>query len=193
MEVAHRNEMTGSDLRYQQRFDAQQKAVDAALLAAEKAVATAMASADRAVVKAEAAAEKRFEAVNEFRATLADQSATLMPRPEADSHFKALSDKIDDVKARLDRREGGSDGVRIAQTEGHMTIGSVMSIVVGVIGALSLVVVAFGTMNSSHSVVPPAINPTVGADTKRVDDLIARFDALSTRMNAQLATPSQTK
>src|SRR6185369_5329462 len=64
----------------QERFEAQQKSIHDLLMAAEKAVAIAMASADRAVLKAEAAAEKRFEGVNEFRATLSDQAVRLMPR-----------------------------------------------------------------------------------------------------------------
>src|ERR1700679_2961767 len=67
-----------SDLRYQQRFDGQQKALQDALSSAEKAVNAALAAADRAVLKAETAAEKRFESVNEFRAVLSNQSATLM-------------------------------------------------------------------------------------------------------------------
>ncbi len=82
------------DLRYQQRFDAQQKALGDALTAAEKAVNTALASADRAVVKAEGAAEKRFESVNEFRSTLADQAANLLPRAEGEARFSALNDKL---------------------------------------------------------------------------------------------------
>ena len=60
-----------SDLRNQQRFEAQEKAVNAAL-----------AAADRAVVKAETAAEKLFDAVNEFRAQLKDQNATFLSRAE---------------------------------------------------------------------------------------------------------------
>jgi len=56
------------DIQYQQRFDAQEKAVIAAL-----------AAADRANTKAELAADKRFDAVNEFRQTLTDQTATFIP------------------------------------------------------------------------------------------------------------------
>lgn len=93
-----------------QRFDAQEKAVAAALAAAKEAVA-----------KAEAAAEKRFDAVNEFRATLKDQQATLIPRVEVDVRIKAIEAKIADDEARIvqivSRNEGSSQlwqGIAVA-------------------------------------------------------------------------------
>src|SRR6478752_7363989 len=66
------------------RFDAQEKAVNAALAAAE-----------RAVTKAEIAAEKRFDSVNEFRAQLADQARDFMPRKEFEVQLGALSARVD--------------------------------------------------------------------------------------------------
>jgi hypothetical protein len=59
------------DTRYEQRFLAQEKSVAAALHAAEKATD-----------KADTAAEKRFDGVNEFRATLKDQQGTYITRTE---------------------------------------------------------------------------------------------------------------
>ncbi len=50
----------------------------------------ALAAADKAVTKAEIATEKRFEGVNEFRQTLADQAARLMPREEAQSKLENI-------------------------------------------------------------------------------------------------------
>jgi hypothetical protein len=94
------------DLRYQQRFDAQQKALEAALLAQEKAVQTAMIAAEKAVAKAEVAAEKRFDSNNEFREQLRDQASTLMPRAEAENRLASLSEKIDDLKTTLSALQG---------------------------------------------------------------------------------------
>ncbi len=74
------------DKGYSQRFDAQEKAVTAALTAAKEAV-----------VKAEIAAEKRFDSVNEFRGQLSDQARTFMPRPECEKEFESLRDKIKNV------------------------------------------------------------------------------------------------
>jgi uncharacterized protein with LGFP repeats len=69
--------------RNDQRFQAQQEAVQAALISAEKAV-----------TKAEMASERRFEAVNEFRQSLSDQTMTYMPRTEYTVQHQALSDKL---------------------------------------------------------------------------------------------------
>ena len=84
-----------------QRFDAQEKAVAAALAAAKEAVA-----------KAESAAEKRFDSVNEFRATLKDQQGTLAPRAEVDVRIKGVEAKVADLEARIvqivSRAEGSS-------------------------------------------------------------------------------------
>lgn len=90
---------TDSDLRYQQRFDAQTNALDAALAAAKEAVATAMIAAEKATTKAETASDKRFASVNEFRQTLSDQTASFMPRGEAQSRLDGMAEKIDDLKA----------------------------------------------------------------------------------------------
>lgn len=67
------------DRRYAERFEAQEKAVGAAL-----------ASAEKAVDKAERSNERRFEVANEFRGQLADQAATFMPRAEADLRLSTL-------------------------------------------------------------------------------------------------------
>jgi pyruvate-formate lyase len=98
------------DLRYQQRFDAQQKALEAALLSQEKAVQTAMTASEKATTKSELAAEKRFDSNNEFREQLRDQAATLMPRSEAENRAAALSEKIDDLKATIVLIQGRSTG-----------------------------------------------------------------------------------
>lgn len=77
------------DRRYQQRFDDQTTAINAALQAAKEAVA-----------KAEHAAEKRFELLNELR----DGVATA-------EQLDALEKLVSDLAARLDRIEGRSTGL----------------------------------------------------------------------------------
>jgi hypothetical protein len=76
------------------RFDAQEKAVTAAL-----------AAADRAVGKAELASEKRFDSVNEFRAALSDSSRLLMPRSEAEQGMKSMEEKLNSLVKRVDARD----------------------------------------------------------------------------------------
>ena len=101
-----------SDLRYQQRFDAQTIAVNAAMSAAEKAINTALLASEKAVLKAETASERRFESVNEFRGSLNDMVSTLIPRKEADERFKALAEKLDALQGRIDKNEGSGAGMR---------------------------------------------------------------------------------
>jgi hypothetical protein len=103
------------------RFDAQ-----------EKAVQSALASADRAVAKAEAASDKRFEAVNEFRASLNDNTRTLMPRAEYEQAIKAMNEKIDILTNRVNTRDDRGKGM-----------GEIWGYIVGAIGLLIALVVLF--------------------------------------------------
>jgi PBP1b-binding outer membrane lipoprotein LpoB len=74
--------------RYNERFNAQQMAIE----------------------KAERASEKRFDSVNEFRGMMADQQATLVNRNEWDAKNIALHDKIDVLTNRLNLMEGSGSG-----------------------------------------------------------------------------------
>jgi hypothetical protein len=102
-----------TDLRYQQRFDAQTKAIDAALLAAEKAIGAALIAAEKAVTKAEVATEKRFEGVNEFRQTLSDQTATFVSRVEFEAQRAGTGERIRELASRIDKTEGRSTGLNL--------------------------------------------------------------------------------
>lgn len=92
------------------RFEQQDKAVAAALASQERAVAAALAAADRAVLKAETASEKRFDAVNEFRAALADNFRTLMPRSESEQAIRALTEKLDILTTRVNAKDDRGQG-----------------------------------------------------------------------------------
>jgi hypothetical protein len=79
-EIGHlRDLLNERDTRYGDRFEAQQ----------------------RAILKAEEATERRFEGVNEFRAQLADQQRTFLPRSEYDVAHRELSEKINIAIGRL--------------------------------------------------------------------------------------------
>ena len=60
-------------------------------------------SAAAAIAKAEAANERRFESVNEFRAQLAEQTASFLPREVADAQFSELRRALQDVTEKLGR------------------------------------------------------------------------------------------
>lgn len=95
--------------RLDQLRSADQTAVAAALSAAEKAVAAALAASEKAVSKAETAQQRVNEGQNEFRGTLKDQAATLMPRTETESIVRELRGLIEtqatsvaNMRSRLD-------------------------------------------------------------------------------------------
>jgi uncharacterized coiled-coil protein SlyX len=100
------------------RFEAQEKAVNAALAAAQKAVD-----------KAETASDKRFEGVNEFRAALADSARLNMPRTECEQQIKTLSEKVDAVTQRLTARENRGEG------KGQLwaLLGSIIAVIASII------------------------------------------------------------
>lgn len=104
--------MATNDAKYSERFQAQQTAMEAALTAQKLAVDTALSAADRAVLKSEVAAEKRFESVNEFRASLADQQRTLMPRSESELLIRGLSEKVDAHAQVLQTSAGQKSGIK---------------------------------------------------------------------------------
>lgn len=92
--------LSAKELRDEQRFQAQSAAITAAMGAAEKAV-----------TKAEAAAERRFESVNEFRATLSDQAATFVTRTELEVLREQWRETAATFAARLDTAEGHAGGL----------------------------------------------------------------------------------
>lgn len=100
------------DRQYQQRFESQEKAVNAALIAAKEAVNAALSAAQTAVNKAEVANEKRLDNQNEFRGQLKDQAAMLMPRSEADIRFKSIESAIAQHSDVLARSGGQFSGVQ---------------------------------------------------------------------------------
>ena len=112
--------INANDKAYNQRFENVTTATNAAL-----------AASDRAVQKAEAASEKRFDAVNEFRATLADQQRNLMPRGEVEILVKGINDKIDALNLTTITRQSKDNGIR----EGIgvvALIAGVVSVVIGI-------------------------------------------------------------
>jgi hypothetical protein len=110
-----------NDIRYSQRFEASQSAINTALIAQQTAMGTALtaqklavdtaqAAADRAVTKAEIAADKRFDSLNELRSMATDQQRTFMSRVEAELRIKTLEDKIESMQITLTTVLGQKSG-----------------------------------------------------------------------------------
>lgn len=111
--------MAANDKRYEERFQASQRALDAALLAQKDAMTAALVAQKEAVEKAERATEKRFESVNEFRGTLDQQQRTLIPRSEVQeirngfqSELNNLTKLIDELKVKESNRSFERRGVQ---------------------------------------------------------------------------------
>jgi hypothetical protein len=111
----------------EQRFEGQEKAVNAALTAAKEAV-----------TKAEIAAEKRFDAANEFRGQLSDQAATFMPRLEAEQRIGVNADKVTAIENRINLMSGRSNGLNASW--GYLT--AAVTALVGI--ALIVIAIANG-------------------------------------------------
>ncbi len=111
-----------NDKAYNQRFENNTEATKAAL-----------ASADRAVIKAEAATEKRFDNVNEFRNTLADQQRTFIPKAEAELSFRGIVDRIDKLENGQISNQSKGFGI-------NQGIGWIIGIIGTIIGVVSFII-----------------------------------------------------
>lgn len=109
------------DKRYEQRFEAQEKAVISALHAAKEAVS-----------KAEVATEKRFEGVNEFRSSLSDLTATMMPRAESTARWSALAERVDKMEKAIAADSGRNKGIN--DSWGYLV--AAIGLAVGIIGII---------------------------------------------------------
>src|SRR5688572_28189778 len=117
-----------SDLRYSQRFDAQQKAID----------------------KSDAAAEKRFQSVNEFRASLSDQNKTFMPRSEAEARAHSNADKIDVLASRMDKLETRLASKEEIKDDKMAAVARIVQIVVGLLTIFAIVIGVAFFINKSN-------------------------------------------
>lgn len=106
--------------------------VDTRLDALDKALNAALSTSDRALLKAENANEKRFDAVNEFRAALADKDRLLMPRAEAEKLFEVLAEKINIVNQNLLARENKGIGLK----DGWVALLSLAAVIIALFAAL---------------------------------------------------------
>ena len=106
--------MDERDRRYEQRFAASEKAVDKAL----------------------DATERRFESVNEFRATLIDQTNTFIPRTEVVGITDRLGERLKVLEATSNATSGQSAGVRLTMG----AIGGLLAAVAAIVVVVNLVI-----------------------------------------------------
>ena len=136
-----------------QRIDGQDRALSRRMDDADKAIQAALVSAEKAVTKAETASEKRFEGVNEFRQSLADQTAAFPTRTEvtaqlevvratADRNTEALKDIELRFTSRLDLASGRDTGQGETRTEQRLNMSQVIAGIATLVAVISLVLYA---------------------------------------------------
>lgn len=134
---------------YEQRFRDLDGLFSRRMEDADRAIQSALASAEKAKDKADSALEKRFEAVNEFRQALTDQTATFLTRKEYDAAHQALVDRVTvnaasmaalelRLTSRLDRGEGTQTGASTQRGESRANIGNYIAF-----GLLAVTLVTF--------------------------------------------------
>jgi hypothetical protein len=102
-QTAFRELMDERDKRYMLRSSSQ-----------DVAVASALAAADKALSKAENAMEKRFDAVNEFRQTLSDQTAQFARKTEIQPTLDGQSQRITELASSFTNHLAKGTGINQA-------------------------------------------------------------------------------
>lgn len=82
------------DLRYEQRFHAQEAAVISALAAQKELTGAAFASSEKAITKADINSEKWMLNANEWRASMLDREEKFASRIEMNAKLESLSTAI---------------------------------------------------------------------------------------------------
>ncbi len=139
------------ELRLQQRYDAQEGAVNAALLAAKEAVSAALLAAKEAVEKAEISQQRQNAGANEAKAMLTDTTSRMWPISEGQSAISALENKLTLV-SESQRRELGiridnaENLVSQVQREAAGFQGRVVGVALGASALTSIVVFLIGKL-----------------------------------------------
>lgn len=128
-----RSLLAETDRRYEQRFEAQEKAVMSALAAAKEAVSAALAAAEKATNKAEADVEKWRQANNEWRAAMLDREVKFVQRPEFDSEIRGLETKHDEANKSMAQRLASLERSRDMSVGRTAAAGAALVIVFSVI------------------------------------------------------------
>ena len=121
--------IASNDLRYQQRFEAQGKALDAAFGAAKGAVDAALAGADKAAVKTELSADKRFADLGDL---IREQFKGM------NAMVSALADRVKATEDRLNLTSGEAVGVKAVKGDGMAILALIVSSIVGIVALISL-------------------------------------------------------
>jgi hypothetical protein len=123
------------DKRLAQRFDSQDRANEAARVAAKDAVTAAFAAAEKAVTVSQAEALRAREAANEWREAMTDRERKFALQEPVSVRFEDLNARLTAVELQQNRAVGKSSG--ISSTEGRIVMG--VTLVLAVITIVSVI------------------------------------------------------
>lgn len=149
---AYKETMAERDRRYEERFKAQEAAVAAALGAADKLTTSAFAASKEAIIKAEASQATYNATHNDLTRKMDAQYKEMLPRPEADSKFRGIEEKIEEIKKdtaglRESRSQvvGHREGHTENRTQAHWIIGVSITLGLGLLGFFLSVAIFLAT------------------------------------------------
>lgn len=126
--------------------------LESKITAVKENAVLALTASEKAVQKAEVAADKRFDAVNEFRAQLSDQAGLFMPRAEYDARHQALEalvvrerEDIAEIRKELAALAGAATGKATFVADRRALVAvlaAVASVLVAIIAVVVIVVLA---------------------------------------------------
>ena len=99
-------------------------------------------ASQEAIRKQDAATEKRFEAVNEFREQLREQTSQFIPREVAEKEFNRLAQRIEEQKERLDKASGQELGEEKSKSARQLATGKIIAAIAATGSILGGMIVA---------------------------------------------------
>ena len=166
----HGERFSSISLQFNER-DVRATASENAAKEAQTALSTASTTAVNAALQAQkesAFATQQFVAESARKSEAGFISEINSLKALINSTKEATIAQMADLRSRLDRGEGSEKGVRDQRSDNHMTVGSIVGIVGGIVSVLSLIsVIIFSTLSSNlarrdqqpPTIVSPAVIP----------------------------------
>jgi len=139
-----RDRIFAGDTRLAEHIQQQIGQIAAALESARREQVLVASAAKEAIEKAEKATEKRFDAVNAFRAQLSDQANAFMPREVVESQIDEIRKQLAHVNSRLDQTAGRTVGAGQNRDDNRATTGQLIAALGVLVAFMGLIIVGVG-------------------------------------------------
>lgn len=152
-----------------EKIGALERGIDTRFQTTELAFATAQMAMKEASIKSDRATELRFESVNEFRRTLAEQTATFQTTAAFDeaqkssaAYRESVTSRFEQVNTRLNLREGQNTGSKERSDESRANWAMVVAIGSIAVTFLVSIIPSLTARNSTAAVASPLYNVPPG-------------------------------